>query len=323
MALLGRAQAPAAGRGPVRSRRASSCCRSCRASSASSPRRPAPSSATSSTGINDRFPLHVLVWPVRVQGETSGAEVAAAVNGFNALARDGAIQRPDLLIVARGGGSLEDLWGFNDEVARPRRRRLRHSGDLRRRPRDRLDADRPRRRRAGADTDGRRRNRRAGEGRPRSDACQSWRAAQGGGPAQFRTQAAGCPCGRPRAALARSIAGAAAPTPRRSDIEARPGPVRQRRPQAGTASRPKADAGHAVAAHQRSPHADRPRPRPRAGGVLRHRARTPRAIFAHRDAAVAGTDRTAPETARRRAGGTRAAAGSGRSRCGSSACADN
>ncbi|TJV21006.1 MAG: exodeoxyribonuclease VII large subunit [Mesorhizobium sp.] len=66
--------------------------------------------------IKDRFPLHILVWPVRVQGETSGAEVAAAVNGFNALAWDGAIQRPDLLIVARGGGSLEDLWGFNDEA---------------------------------------------------------------------------------------------------------------------------------------------------------------------------------------------------------------
>ncbi|MBZ9775586.1 exodeoxyribonuclease VII large subunit [Mesorhizobium sp. CO1-1-8] len=66
--------------------------------------------------IKDRFPLHILVWPVRVQGETSGTEVAAAVNGFNALAWDGAIQRPDLLIVARGGGSLEDLWGFDDEA---------------------------------------------------------------------------------------------------------------------------------------------------------------------------------------------------------------
>jgi exodeoxyribonuclease VII large subunit len=66
--------------------------------------------------IKDRFPLHVIVWPVRVQGETAGAEVAAAVNGFNALAADNAIPRPDLLIVARGGGSLEDLWGFNDEA---------------------------------------------------------------------------------------------------------------------------------------------------------------------------------------------------------------
>ncbi|KRB32612.1 MULTISPECIES: exodeoxyribonuclease VII large subunit [Mesorhizobium] len=66
--------------------------------------------------IKDRFPLHVLVWPVRVQGETSGVEVTNAVAGFNALAWDSPIQRPDLLIVARGGGSLEDLWGFNDEA---------------------------------------------------------------------------------------------------------------------------------------------------------------------------------------------------------------
>jgi exodeoxyribonuclease VII large subunit len=66
--------------------------------------------------IRDRFPLHVIVWPVRVQGETSGAEAAAAVAGFNALPQDGAIRRPDVLIVARGGGSLEDLWGFNDEA---------------------------------------------------------------------------------------------------------------------------------------------------------------------------------------------------------------
>lgn len=66
--------------------------------------------------IEDRFPVHLLVWPVRVQGETSGAEVAAAIEGFNALPADGPIPRPDLLIVARGGGSLEDLWGFNDEA---------------------------------------------------------------------------------------------------------------------------------------------------------------------------------------------------------------
>ncbi|WP_374829537.1 exodeoxyribonuclease VII large subunit [Paenochrobactrum pullorum] len=66
--------------------------------------------------ITDRFPLHVLVWPVRVQGETSGEEVAAAVQGFNNLPAGSTIAQPDLLIVARGGGSLEDLWGFNDEV---------------------------------------------------------------------------------------------------------------------------------------------------------------------------------------------------------------
>lgn len=66
--------------------------------------------------LEDRFPRRVLVWPVRVQGETSGAEVAAAIRGFNALAPDGPIPRPDVLIVARGGGSLEDLMSFNDEA---------------------------------------------------------------------------------------------------------------------------------------------------------------------------------------------------------------
>ena len=61
--------------------------------------------------IQDRFPLHVSVWPVRVQGETTPQEVSAAIDGFNKMA-----DKPDLLIVARGGGSLEDLWGFNDEM---------------------------------------------------------------------------------------------------------------------------------------------------------------------------------------------------------------
>ena len=65
--------------------------------------------------LADRFPRRVIVWPVRVQGETSGAEVANAIRGFNALEPGGDIPRPDLLIVARGGGSLEDLWGFNEE----------------------------------------------------------------------------------------------------------------------------------------------------------------------------------------------------------------
>jgi exodeoxyribonuclease VII large subunit len=66
--------------------------------------------------IADRFPLHVLVWPVRVQGESSPAEVAAGIRGFNAITEGGPIPRPDIIIVARGGGSLEDLWGFNDEM---------------------------------------------------------------------------------------------------------------------------------------------------------------------------------------------------------------
>lgn len=66
--------------------------------------------------IADRFPVHVIIWPVRVQGEGSGAEVTAAIEGFNALEPGGLIARPDVLIVARGGGSLEDLWSFNDEA---------------------------------------------------------------------------------------------------------------------------------------------------------------------------------------------------------------
>ena len=66
--------------------------------------------------LQDRFPRHVIVWPVRVQGETSAAEVAAAIRGFNAMEKGGRIPRPDLLIVARGGGSIEDLWSFNEEI---------------------------------------------------------------------------------------------------------------------------------------------------------------------------------------------------------------
>jgi exodeoxyribonuclease VII large subunit len=66
--------------------------------------------------LEDRFPRRVLVWPVRVQGDTSAAEVAAAIHGFNAMPESGALPRPDLIIVARGGGSLEDLWSFNEEI---------------------------------------------------------------------------------------------------------------------------------------------------------------------------------------------------------------
>ncbi len=67
-------------------------------------------------GFDERYPASVVVWPVRVQGESSGSEVAAAVRGFNAVGPGAAVPRPDVLIVARGGGSLEDLWGFNDEA---------------------------------------------------------------------------------------------------------------------------------------------------------------------------------------------------------------
>ncbi|MAU19852.1 MAG: exodeoxyribonuclease VII large subunit [Martelella sp.] len=66
--------------------------------------------------IADRFPVHVVVWPVKVQGEGSGDAVAAAIRGLNALGPGASVRRPDVLIVARGGGSLEDLWSFNDEA---------------------------------------------------------------------------------------------------------------------------------------------------------------------------------------------------------------
>ncbi|MEQ8967916.1 MAG: exodeoxyribonuclease VII large subunit [Azospirillaceae bacterium] len=65
--------------------------------------------------LAERFPRRVLLWPVRVQGETAAEEVAAAIRGFNALPPGGPIPRPDVLIVARGGGSLEDLMAFNEE----------------------------------------------------------------------------------------------------------------------------------------------------------------------------------------------------------------
>ncbi len=66
--------------------------------------------------IADRFPSRVIVWPVAVQGEKCAPEVAAAIRGFDALQPAGPVPRPDVVIVARGGGSLEDLWGFNEEM---------------------------------------------------------------------------------------------------------------------------------------------------------------------------------------------------------------
>ena len=66
--------------------------------------------------LADRCPTHVLLWPVLVQGEGAAAQVANAVRGFSAMKASGAIPRPDLVIVARGGGSIEDLWAFNEEI---------------------------------------------------------------------------------------------------------------------------------------------------------------------------------------------------------------
>jgi exodeoxyribonuclease VII large subunit len=66
--------------------------------------------------LSDRFACHVVVWPVLVQGQGAAEQVAAAVHGFSRLAADGPVPRPDLVIVARGGGSIEDLWAFNEEA---------------------------------------------------------------------------------------------------------------------------------------------------------------------------------------------------------------
>jgi exodeoxyribonuclease VII large subunit len=66
--------------------------------------------------LSDRFPTHVLLWPVLVQGDKAADQVARAIAGFNQIGAGGPIPRPDLIIVARGGGSIEDLWAFNEEI---------------------------------------------------------------------------------------------------------------------------------------------------------------------------------------------------------------
>ena len=68
------------------------------------------------TTIARRFPRPILLWPVAVQGEAAAAQIAAAINGFSTLSETGVIPRPNVLIIARGGGSLEDLMAFNDEA---------------------------------------------------------------------------------------------------------------------------------------------------------------------------------------------------------------
>lgn len=66
--------------------------------------------------LDDRFPRHVIIWPVLVQGDAAAGQIAAAIEGFNAIEPGGTVPRPDVLIVARGGGSIEDLWAFNEEI---------------------------------------------------------------------------------------------------------------------------------------------------------------------------------------------------------------
>ena len=66
--------------------------------------------------LEERLPCHVLLWPVLVQGDEAAKQITSAIQGFNALDEEGDIPRPDVLIVARGGGSIEDLWPFNEEI---------------------------------------------------------------------------------------------------------------------------------------------------------------------------------------------------------------
>ena len=66
--------------------------------------------------LADRFPSHVIVWPVLVQGNGAAAQIAGAIQGFSNMPEDGPTPRPDLVILARGGGSIEDLWAFNEEA---------------------------------------------------------------------------------------------------------------------------------------------------------------------------------------------------------------
>jgi exodeoxyribonuclease VII large subunit len=101
--------------------------------------------------LEDRCPCHVVVWPVPVQGEGAAEQVAAAVRGFGAIEPGGPIQRPDLIIVARGGGSIEDLWAFNEEVVVRAVAASPIPHHFRGRPRDRHQPVRLRRRRPRAD----------------------------------------------------------------------------------------------------------------------------------------------------------------------------
>lgn len=65
--------------------------------------------------LEDRFPVRVVIWPVLVQGDGAADQISAAISGFNLVSESGPVPRPDVLIIARGGGSVEDLWAFNEE----------------------------------------------------------------------------------------------------------------------------------------------------------------------------------------------------------------
>ena len=206
--------------------------------------------------LEDRFPRRVLVWPVRVQGETCAAEVAAAIRGFNALEPGGRIPRPDVLIVARGGGSIEDLWGFNEEIvvraaaesAIPLVSAVGHETDC--------DADRPRRRHARPDADRRRRDGGAGARRAHGGRQRPRPPPRGGGPAPRRAAPLGParhgprPAERPRRCSRPSASGSIS-RPRKPLSGARPQRPRPR----GAASQGGAPARPCVAGGQCRPHA--------------------------------------------------------------------
>ena len=148
--------------------------------------------------LSERFPRRVLLWPVTVQGPNCAAEVAAAIRGFNGIAPGGPVPRPDVIIVARGGGSIEDLWGFNEEIVVRAAAESRDPADLGGRARDRHDADRLRRRPAGADADRRRRDGGAGAARAARRAGAA-RGAAGGRAGARDSGSAGSGCATSRA----------------------------------------------------------------------------------------------------------------------------
>src|SRR5579885_722670 len=234
--------------------------------------------------LADRFPRRVLLWPVAVQGDGAAAQIAAAIDGFNRLAPGGAVPRPDLIIVARGGGSLEDLMPFNEEIV-VRAAAASAIADFGGRARDRHDADRPRRRPPRPDPDRGGGDGGAGAARPRRRTVRQGPAAcRRARPAFRRMPPASRRAGARLARAARPDRhrGAAPRRPRRA---ARPG---DRRPALGRAPAPGGGAAAAGGACRRA----RPGPRPprRSGAAPRCRQRP----HARRPARRAGQFRRPP-----------------------------
>ena len=247
--------------------------------------------------LADRFPVRVIVWPVRVQGETSAAEVAAAIDGFNAFpagGRGSEARRPDRGARRRlARGPLELQRGDR----RARRGAQRHSAHRRRRPRDRLDADRSRRRPARADADRGGRIRRAGARRAPGLAGRARRPAARRDPAPRPAPARRTALGRPRLEERRGPGRGAAPAARSGGRDAdRPGARRPR-------STPSQD-GRA-GARARAPFAARPSYRLARAPARPHRP--PRAAAAGADRAAAPGGGSGQPGVRPRTGGHRRA----------------